>query len=146
MTGIRVNVRRRSAVRRAFTLIELLLVLVIIAVLAAVVVPKMANRTGDAQIKATKGSIAGIKTALEMFEVDNGRFPTTDEGLKALVDAPAGLQNWHGPYVDRANIAADPWGHEYIYRSPGSASGTGFDVFSMGPDGREGNDDITSWQ
>jgi general secretion pathway protein G len=130
-----------SAARRAFTLIELLLVLVIIAVLAAVVVPKLAGRTEDAKIKATKGSVAGISSALGIFEVDNGRYPTTEEGLKALVDAPSGLTNWHGPYVERAHIAADPWGNPFVYRYPGTQN-PNFDLFSTGPDGREGNDDI----
>ena len=135
--------RRRSIARRGFTLIELLLVLVIIAVLAAVVVPKLVGRTEDAKIKATIGSIAGIKTALEAFEVDNGRYPTSAEGLAALVKQPAGLTNWHGPYVDDAEIQADPWGHPYIYRYPGKQHPNTYDLISTGPDGREGADDIT---
>ena len=140
------RVRGVRALHRAFTLIELLLVLVIIAVLAAVVVPKMVGRTEDAKIKATKGSIAGIKTALETFEVDNGRFPSTEEGLQALVNAPPGMPNWHGPYVDKQNIAADAWGNPFQYRYPGQQNANGFDLSSTGPDGRESNDDITNWQ
>jgi general secretion pathway protein G len=139
MNGVR-------ALHKAFTLIELLLVLVIIAVLAAVVVPKMVGRTEDAKIKATKGSIAGIKTALETFEVDNGRFPTTEEGLQALVNAPAGMNEWHGPYVDKQHIAADAWGNPFQYRYPGPQNPSGFDLSSFGPDGRESQDDITNWQ
>ena len=139
------RVRSVRALHRAFTLIELLLVLVIIAVLAAVVVPKMVGRTEDAKIKATKGSIAGIKTALETFEVDNGRFPSTEEGLQALVNAPPGMPNWHGPYVDKQNIAADAWGNPFQYRYPGQQNANGFDLSSTGPDGRESNDDITNW-
>src|SRR3954463_11031667 len=104
-------IRRRNPVRRAFTLIELLLVLVIISLLAAVVVPKLVGRTEDAKIKSTRGSINGIKTALGVFEVDTGRFPTTEEGLRALVEPPGNLQNWKGPYVDAQNIAADAWGN-----------------------------------
>ena len=139
------RVRGVRALHRAFTLIELLLVLVIIAVLAAVVVPKMVGRTEDAKIKATKGSIAGIKTALETFEVDNGRFPSTEEGLQALVNPPPGMPNWHGPYVDKQNIAADAWGNPFQYRYPGQQNANGFDLSSTGPDGRESNDDITNW-
>jgi general secretion pathway protein G len=127
-------------------LIELLLVLVIIAVLAAVVVPKMVGRTEDAKIKATKGSIAGIKTALDTIEVDNGRYATTEEGLQALVNAPPGMNDWHGPYVDKQQIAADAWGHPFEYRYPGQQNANGFDLSSVGPDGRESNDDITNWQ
>ena len=137
--------RRRSIARRGFTLIELLLVLVIIAVLAAVVVPKLVGRTEDAKIKATIGSIAGIKTALEAFEVDNGRFPSSEEGLMALVNPPGGLTNWHGPYVDKTHVQADAWGHEFVYRYPGQQNQGGFDLLSMGPDGREGSpDDISN--
>jgi len=138
------NVRRASlaGARRAFTLIELLLVLVIIAVLAAVVVPKLVGRTEDAKIKATKGSISGIKTALEVFETDNGRFPSTSEGLAALVVPPSGLTNWHGPYVDKTHIQADAWGNPFVYRYPGTQNPNGFDLSSMGPDGRESQDDI----
>ena len=131
---------------KAFTLIELLLVLVIIAVLAAIVVPKMAGRTEDAKIKATKGSIAGIKTALDTFEVDNGRYPSSEEGLGALLNAPAGMTNWHGPYVDKQQIQADAWGNPFQYRYPGQQNANSFDLSSTGPDGRESNDDITNWQ
>jgi general secretion pathway protein G len=145
MMRLRNPSRSRSAVRRAFTLIELLLVLVILGVLAAVVVPKLTGRTEDAKIKAARSSIAGIKAALDIFEVDNGRYPSSDEGLKVLVDRPADLDNWHGPYVDRQQIAADPWGNGFVYRYPGQHNPDGYDLYSMGPDGREGTDDITNW-
>src|SRR2546423_7940571 len=140
MNHVQVYSKRWAAKRSAFTLIELLLVLVIIAVLAAVVVPKLAGRTEDAKIKATRGSIDGIKTALGIFEVDNGRYPSSEEGLRALVDPPGGATNWHGPYVERSQIANDAWGHEFVYRYPGTQNPSGFDLFSMGPDGRESND------
>jgi general secretion pathway protein G len=139
------NAASRSHLRRAFTLIELLLVLVILGVLAAVVVPKLTGRTEDAKIKAARSSIAGIKAALDVFEVDNGRFPSSDEGLRVLVDRPNDLDNWHGPYVDRQQIAGDPWGNVFQYRFPGQHNPDGYDLYSFGPDGREGNDDITNW-
>jgi len=129
----------------AFTLIELLLVLVILAVLAAVVVPKFTNRSEQARITAAKTDISSIETALDAFEVDNGRYPSSDERLDALVTAPAGLTNWHGPYIKRG-VPTDPWGNAYVYRYPGTNNPNGFDLFSMGPDGREGNDDLTNWQ
>ena len=130
--------------RNAFTLIELLLVLVILAVLAAVVVPKFTNRSEQARITAAKTDISSIETALDAFEVDNGRYPSTDERLDALVSAPANLTNWHGPYIKRG-VPTDPWGNAYVYRYPGANNPNGFDLFSMGPDGREGNDDVTNW-
>lgn len=134
--------RHLSRTRNAFTLIELLLVLVIIAVLAAVVVPKLVGRSEDAKKKATVASISGIKLALDAFEVDNSRYPTNSEGLMALVEQPAGLTNWHGPYVERQQIEKDAWDHPFVYKYPGTRNPSGFDVSSLGPDGQESQDDI----
>jgi general secretion pathway protein G len=133
----------RSA-RRAFTLIELLLVLVILAVLAALVVPKFTNRSQQARETAAKTDIANLETSLNAFEIDTGRFPSSEEQLGALVTAPSGLQGWRGPYLQRG-LPKDPWGHEYVYKYPGSQNTSGFDLYSFGPDGREGNDDIGNW-
>ena len=133
--------RRQSG----FTLIELLLVMVILTVLAAIVVPKFTGRAELAKKDAAKGGISILETALNAFEIDNGRYPTTDEGLSALVTAPSNLQNWHGPYIEHG-VPADPWGNAFVYRFPGTHNTSGFDLFSMGSDGREGNDDITNWQ
>jgi general secretion pathway protein G len=127
----------RSTSRAAFTLIELLLVLMILAVLAVVVVPKLTGRAQDAQNKAAKAEIANIKTALRNFEVDNTHFPSTDEGLMALVQKPTNADNWKG-YLE--TMPEDPWHHPYIYRFPGS-NGKDFDLFSMGPDGQENTPD-----
>jgi general secretion pathway protein G len=134
-------IRARSAFRishSAFTLIELLLVLVILAVLAAVVVPKFTGRTEQAKISAAKADVANYKLALNAFEVDTGRYPTTDEGLRALVEKPGDLAGWNRPYVEK--LRDDPWGRPYVYRQPGSG-GKDFDLFSMGPDGTEGGND-----
>ena len=128
---------------RAFTLIELLLVLVILAVLAAVVVPKFTGRSEQAKVAAAKTDISVLSGALNQFELDNGRFPTSEEGLNSLVQAPPGVQNWH-PYIERG-VPNDPWNNAYIYRYPGQHNPNGFDLFSTGPDGREGNDDIDNW-
>jgi general secretion pathway protein G len=138
---------RRSQTRRcsgAFTLIELLLVLVILAVLASVVVPKFTARSEQARVTAAKTDISQLETALDAFEVDNGRFPTTDEGLAALLQAPANVNNWRGPYIKRG-LPKDPWGNPYVYVYPGTHNPNGYDLYSFGPDGREGNDDITNW-
>lgn len=130
--------------RRGFTLIELLLVLVILAVLAAVVVPKFTSRSEQARTTAAQTDISSLETALDAFEVDTGRFPSSDEGLGALVAAPGSVQNWRGPYIKRG-LPKDPWGNAYIYRYPGQQNANGYDLYSFGPDGREGNDDIGNW-
>ena len=135
---------RKSQIRGAFTLIELLLVLVILAVLAAVVVPKFTHRSEEAKIAASKADIATLDGALELFEQDTGRYPTSEEGLAVLVNEPASTQNWHGPYVKRG-IPSDPWGTPYVYVQPGQHNPKGFDLYSLGPDKREGNDDIDNW-
>ncbi len=130
--------------RRGFSLMELLLVLVILGVLAALVVPKFANRSQQARETAAKSGVSSIETALGAFEIDNGRYPSTEEGLEALISAPAGLESWRGPYLNRG-MPKDPWGNDYVYRYPGQLSGGDFDLYSLGPDGREGNDDIGNW-
>lgn len=134
------NVRRK---RNAFTLIELLLVLIILAVLAAVVVPKFTNRSEQAKVTAAKTDISNMETALDAYELDCGHYPTGDEGLQALVTNASNAQDWKGPYLKRLN--QDPWGHPYVYVSPGQHNANGVDLYSLGPDGREGNDDITNW-
>jgi general secretion pathway protein G len=131
--------------RKAFTLIELLLVLVILAVLAAIVVPKFTNRSEQARQTAAKTDIKNIEGALDTFEVDNGRFPSSEEGLSALVNAPPGLDKWGGPYIKGGGVPKDPWGHPYVYRYPGTMNPKGFDLMSYGTDGREGTDDIGNW-
>ena len=135
----------RASRRSAFTLIELLLVMVILVVLAAVVVPKFTGRSEQARLTAAKTDISAIDGAIDQFEVDNGRYPTNEEGLSALFTAPQGLTNWHGPYLKRASIPVDPWGNAYQYKYPGTHNVNGFDLFSTGADGREGNDDVTNW-
>ena len=137
------NVRRTRA---GFTLIELLLVLVILAVLAAVVVPKFTGRSEQARIAAAKTDVKMLETALENFEVDNGRYPTTDEGLGALIQPPAVVKAWHGPYIKQSGLPKDPWGNPYVYRFPGQFNTSGYDLASFGPDGSEGGgDDLDNW-
>ncbi|HEX4053972.1 MAG TPA: type II secretion system major pseudopilin GspG [Tepidisphaeraceae bacterium] len=133
------NVRNMQRNRSAFTLIELLLVMFIIAILAAIVVPKFTSRMKDSQIKAATGEVSLFKTALGMFEIDNGRYPTSEEGIGALVNNPGNLPNWHKT-LDTNTAPVDPWGHPYIYRCPGT-NGNDYDLLSAGPDGREGTPD-----
>ena len=125
--------------RSGFTLVEMLLVLVILATLAAIVIPKMAGRSQQAKVTAPATQISSFKTALESYEVDTGAFPKGGN-LGELVNSS--VQGWRGPYLDR--IPDDPWGSPYVYEYPGK-HGT-FDLMSPGPDTRAGtDDDITSW-
>ena len=138
--------RTRAHKRQAFTLIELLLVLVILGILAAIVVPKFSGRTEQARVTAAQSQISTFGTALDAFEVDNGYFPKGKNGLNDLVQQPRDAQNWKGPYL-KSDIPLDPWGHAYIYECPGKHNPTGYDLMSMGFDGRAGSDDdITNWQ
>jgi general secretion pathway protein G len=139
--------RRRTSrgLARAFTLIELLLVLVILATLAALVVPKFTKRSEQAKTTGARTDIANIEVALDAFEIDCGRYPTSEEGIKALLDPPGGLTGWQGPYLKRG-VPKDPWGNPYIYRCPGQHNVNGYDLYSFGPDGQEGGgDDIDNW-
>jgi len=134
--------RRRSA---AFTLVEMLLVLVILAVLAAIVIPKMSGRSQQAKVTAAASQISAIEMALDSFEVDTGFYPAGNAGLNALVDQPSNAPNWKGPYLKKG-VPADPWGNAYVYTYPGRNNTKGYDLMSMGPDGRAGgDDDITNW-
>jgi len=132
--------------KNAFSLIELLLVMVILTVLGAVIVPKFANRGKQARETAAKTDIRNLEMQIDAFEIDTGRYPTTSEGIGALLHAPANVQDdWKGPYLKRG-LPTDPWGNEYNYRQPGQHNEYGYDLHSNGPDGMSGTeDDITNW-
>jgi general secretion pathway protein G len=131
--------------QQAFTLVEMLLVLVILGVLAAIVYPKVAGRGEQARVTSTQTQISAFKTALDAFEVDNGYYPKGRNGLGDLVQKPRDAVNWRGPYLD--SLPKDPWGNDYIYECPGKHNPSSFDIMSMGPDGRSGDeDDIGNWQ
>ena len=134
--------RRHS---RAFTLVEMLLVLVILAVLAAIVYPKVAGRSEQARTTAAMTQISAFSTALDAFEVDNGYFPKGKNGLMDLVVQPRDAQKWHGPYLQ--DIPKDPWNNDYVYECPGRHNPSSYDLMSMGLDSRAGTeDDIANWQ
>lgn len=130
-----------------FTLMELLLVLVIVGLLAAVVGPTLYQRIKPAKQTAAREQIENFGTALDNFVVDTGRYPTTQEGLRALREKPDGSDKWNGPYLKK-EIPSDPWGNPYVYRAPGRSGG--YEIASLGADGREGgedeNGDINSWE
>lgn len=129
--------------RGGFTLVEMLLVLVILATLAAVVIPKFAGRSRQARETAAKAQIANLEVAIDAFEVDVGRYPRT---LEELITPPAdNPQDWRGPYLKKG-IPLDPWGNPYVYEMPGRHLPDSYDLTSPGPDGRLGNeDDIGNW-
>jgi len=131
--------------KTGFTLIELMLVVIIIGALSAMVLPRLVGRSEQARRSATRADImANIATGLKLYELDNGAFPTTDEGFDALFSQPPSAANWNGPYLESKPV--DSWGREYQYESPGTHRPQSYDLFSLGKDGKEGNDDITNWE
>ena len=109
------------------------------------IVPHVTGRGKEAKITAAKRDISNIKTALKMFEMNCNRFPTSEEGLRALIEAPGNLPGWKGPYLDQQSVPLDPWQNPYVYRSPGQHNND-FDLYSYGPDGQDGGgDDIDNW-
>lgn len=132
---------------RAFTMVELLLVLVILAVLAAIVVPRLVGRGEDAKIQAAQTQISNFQTALDLFEVDMGYYPEGANAMYDLIEPPPDDYDWKGPYLSNVmDIPPDPWRNPYIYEYPGRFNIYGYDLFSMGPDMEEGTeDDITNW-
>jgi general secretion pathway protein G len=132
---------------RGFTLIELLLVLVILTTLTAIVLPKLSGRSKEAKVTAAKTQISQLEVALDAFEIDVSRYPTTVEGLRALVQKPTSdADGWKQPYLRREEIPKDPWGNDYVYRYPGQYNEFGYDLHSNGPDGKQGGgDDIVNW-
>lgn len=135
--------------QEGFTLIEIMLVVIILGVLVAMVVPNLAGRGKQARESAARVEIeANLATALDLYELDNGRYPSTEQGLRALMVEPITPPvpvNWNGPYLKARRVPVDPWGNEYIYIFPGVHNSKGFDLSSLGPDGVVSEDDITNW-
>ena len=125
--------------RRGFTLIELMVVILILAILAALVVPRVIGRTGDAKRAKAATDISTISALLQQYRLDTDRFPTTEEGLQALRTQPADVQNWKGPYTTKP-IPVDPWGNEYQYEYPGAQGEDSFILRSLGSDGAPGGE------
>lgn len=131
-----------------FTLLELLIVMIIIGLLAALIGPKMIGRVGESRQTVAKQQIEGFSSALEMYKLDTTKYPTQEQGLDALVTEPQGIMNWKGPYLKKKFIPKDPWGNNYVYMYPGEHGD--YDILSYGADGNSGGDgedkDVASWE
>jgi general secretion pathway protein G len=133
--------------QRGFTLLELMVVLLILALLASIAAPRITKYLKKAKAETAKIQVDSLGAAVESFHLDMGRFPTTEEGLAALIDKPADSAAWDGPYIKKRESLKDPWGHAYLYRVPGQQSE--FDIYTLGSDQREGGEadarDIGNW-
>ena len=139
--------RRWRSGERGFTLVEILVVITIIGLIMGLVGPRVLNYLTESKAKAAKIQIESFASALDLFFLDAGRYPSSSEGLGALVQRPGNISGWNGPYLKGGVVPSDPWGNVYIYRSPGQHGA--YDIVSFGADGQEGGSgtagDITSW-
>ena len=135
--------RRRGRRRQAgFTLVEILVVITIIGLIMGLVGPRVLNYLGESKVKAAHIQIQSFASALDLFNLDAGRYPSTSEGLDALVHRTPGVAAWNGPYLKGGNVPMDPWNHAYIYRAPGEHGA--FDIISLGADGQEGGSGVAA--
>jgi general secretion pathway protein G len=137
----------RRLAERGFTLVEMLVVISIIALIMALVGPRVLNFLTESKVKAAKIQIESLSSALDLYALDTGRYPSSSDGLDALMQRPGNIGSWNGPYLKGAIVPKDPWGNSYIYRSPGQHGA--YDILSYGADGQEGGTgaatDISSW-
>jgi len=142
--------RIRHHSRAGFTLLEILLVVIIIGMLVGVAVVKLGGKAAEAKITAARDQIHNYESALDLYELDSGVLPSTEQGLQALLNQPStppAPGNWKGPYLRPPVLRKDPWNHDFAYKNPGQHNTTSFDIYSPGPDGVEGNeDDVGNWQ
>lgn len=132
---------RTSLKQQGFTLLELLVVMVIIGLLASFVGPKYFSQVGKSEVKTAKAQMVALESALDTYRIDVGHYPTTAQGLLALMQSPANEANWQGPYLKKS-LPADPWGNPYIYKYPGEHNEV--DIVSLGSDGRAGGKEIAA--
>ena len=147
MTSPSEKTLRRRARQAGFTLIELLVVLVILGLLAGLVGPRVLSYLGSSRTKTAHLQIEQLAAALDLYRLDTGTYPSTEQGLRALVAPPPGDTGWHGPYLKKGDVPVDPWGHPYHYRQPGQHGE--YDLYSLGSDNQEGGEgeaqDVTNW-
>lgn len=140
--------RSRNTGSLGFTLIELLVVLVILGLLAGLVGPQVMKYLSSAKSDTAELQIEDLAASLDLYRLEVGHYPSTAEGLQALVEAPPGADNWNGPYLNKKEVPKDPWGNEYHYRAPGEHGP--FDLYSLGADNADGgedeNQDVASWE
>ncbi len=134
---------------KGFTLIELMVVIVILSILAVYMAPRLIGRDDQARQLRARVDIEALETALKLYRLDTGSYPTTQQGLEALIQQPEGVRNWReGGYIDKRRLLKDPWGNDYVYLSPGTHGD--FDIISYGADGQPGgegvNADIRNWE
>ena len=138
-----------KTLKRGFTLIEIMLVVIIIGILVAMIVPNIAGRSEQARKTAARTDIeSNLGTALDLYRMDAGTYPTTDQGLAALITQPTTSPvpvQWNGPYLKKKSIPKDPWNHDYVYVSPGTHNTDSYDLSSLGASGVESDDNITNW-
>jgi general secretion pathway protein G len=141
-------VNRRGGRSRGFTLIELLVVLVILGLLASLVGPRVIKHLGESKSKTAMLQIEELSSALDVYRLEVGRYPSSDEGLTSLVENPGSVDQWNGPYLRKSTIRKDPWGNEYSYVAPGEHGD--FDLYSLGADNSDGgegeNRDVLGWE
>ena len=147
MKQIRLAVQRNRS--QGFSLIEIIVVITIIGVIVGWAATNIFGKQEQAQARIAKSKIVGLSGPLDVYKLDTGKYPSTQEGLKALLQAPSGVPNWNGPYVKNTDELKDPWRNDLIYRSPGSENRP-YEIVSLGSDGQEGgegaNKDLKSWE
>ena len=140
--------RKLNRTNNGFSLIELLVVMMVLGLLASIVGPQVMKHVGESKSKTARIQIEDLSASLDMFLLDIGRYPTSEEGLQVLVSAAQGIQNWNGPYLKKQRLPMDPWGNNYVYRSPGEHGA--YDLYSLGFDNTVGGEgeskDVNSWE